>query len=109
MGRPFTDLLREHRNGLTHDELSDALRDLVAAVTDEGKAGSLTFTVSIKPMGKGDGLEVSADIKVKPPKKTPGAAIFFATPDNALQKQDPRQKEMELRDIGPAVAHRGVA
>ena len=32
MGRPFTDLLREHRSGLTHDELSDALRDLVAAV-----------------------------------------------------------------------------
>jgi hypothetical protein len=109
MSRPFNDLLREHRNGLTHDELSDALRDLVAAVTDEGKAGSLTFTVKIKPMGKGDGLEVSAEVVSKPPKKTPGISIFFATPDNALQKQDPRQKEMELRDIGPSVAHRGVA
>jgi hypothetical protein len=109
MSRPFNDLLREHRNGLTHDELSDALRDLVAAVTDEGKAGSLTFTVKIKPMGKGDGLEVSAEIKSTPPKKTPGVSIFFATLDNALQKQDPRQKEMELRDIGPSAAHRGVA
>lgn len=109
MGRPFTDLLREHRSGLTHDELSDALRELVAAVTDEGKAGSLTLTVKIKPMGKGEGLEVSAEIKSKPPAKTPGVSIFFATPGNDLQRQDPRQKEMELREIGPSAAHRGVA
>ena len=107
--RPFNDLLREHRGGLTHDELSDALNELVAAVTEENRAGTLTFTVSIKPLGKADGLEVSADIKVKPPKKTPGAAIFFATPENNLVRQDPRQTTMELRDIGPAAAHRGVA
>lgn len=66
MPRPFTDFLRAHRNGLTHDELADALNELVAAVTEEGKSGTLTFTVSIKPMGKGDGLEVAAEVKVKP-------------------------------------------
>jgi len=109
MSRPFNDLLREHRNGLTHDELSDALRDLVAAVTDEGKAGSLTFTVKIKPMGKGDGLEVSAEIKSTPPKKTPGVSIFFATPEGNLERQDPRQQAMELREILPASVARGLA
>lgn len=109
MARPFNDLLREHRGGLTHDELSDALADLVAAVTDEGKAGSLTFTVKIKPMGKGEGLEVSADIKSKPPAKTPGVSIFYATPENALVREDPRQKSMDLREIGPALAAKGIA
>lgn len=107
--RPFYDFLREHRNGVTHDELADALNDLVAAVTEENKAGTLTFTVSIKPMGKSDGLEVSAEIKVKPPKKTAGVSIFFATPENNLVRQDPRQQSMELRELGPATAHRGVA
>lgn len=107
--RPFYDFLREHRNGITHDELADALNELVTAVTEENKAGTLTFTVSIKPMGKSDGLEVSADIKIKPPKKTAGVSIFFATPENNLQRQDPRQQSMELRDIGPQQAHRGVA
>ena len=109
MARAFHDLLREHRGGLTHDELSDALRDLVAAVTDEGKAGSLTFTVKIKPMGKGEGLEVSADIKSKPPAKTPGVSIFYATPENSLVREDPRQKSMDLREIGPALAAKGLA
>ena len=109
MSRPFQDLLREHRGGLIHDEISEALADLVAAVTDEGKAGSITVTFKIKPMGKGEGLEVSADIKSKPPAKTPGVSIFFATPENSLVREDPRQKSMDLREIGPAAAHRGIA
>jgi hypothetical protein len=109
MSRPFQDLLREHRGGLTHDELSDALADLVAAVTDEGKAGSLTVTFRIKPMGKGEGLEVSADIKARPPAKTPGVSIFFATPENALVREDPRQKALDLREVPPASAARGLA
>lgn len=107
--RPFYDFLREHRNGITHDELADALNELVAAVTEENKAGSLTFTVSIKPMGKSDGLEVSAEIKVKPPKKTAGVSIFFATPENNLVRVDPRQQSMELREIAPTMPHRGLA
>ena len=109
MSRPFQDLLREHRGGLTHDELSDALHDLVAAVTDEGKAGSLTVTFKVKPMGKGEGLEVSADIKCKPPVKTPGVSIFFATPENALVREDPRQKNLDLREVPPASVARALA
>jgi len=103
------DFLREHRNGVTHDDLSDALQALVAAVTEEGKGGTLTFSVAVKPMGKSDGLEVSADVKIKPPKPTPGVSIFFASPENNLVRQDPRQQAMELREIGPTLAHKGIA
>lgn len=101
--RAFHDFLREHRNGVTHDELSDALQDLVAAVIEEQKAGKLTLTVSIKPLGKSDGLEVSAEVKSVPPKTQPGVSIFFASPENNLVRQDPRQQTMELREIGPIV------
>lgn len=38
--RPFLDLLREHRNGLTHDELTDALNELVEAVAAERKGAA---------------------------------------------------------------------
>lgn len=107
--RPFMDFLRDHRNGLTHDQLSDHLQALVAAVTAEGKKGELVIKIAVKPMGKGDGLEVTADIVAKPPKETPGSAIFFATPENNLVRQDPRQQTMELREIGPTMAHRGIA
>lgn len=107
--RPFHDLLREHRNGLTHDELSDALNELVTAVTEEKRAGSLTFSVNVKPYGKDGALEVSVDVKVKPPKKTPGSSIFYVSPDNNLVRDDPRQTKMELRDVGAPMPHRGLA
>lgn len=107
--RPFMDFLREHRTGITHDLLSDALQELVAAVTQEGKAGTLTLKIGVKPMGKSDGLEVSAEVVTKPPKETPGVSIFFPTPENNLVRQDPRQSAMELREITPTQAYKGVA
>ena len=106
--RPFMDFLREHRNGITHDLLSDAMQELVAAIVQEQKAGSLTVKFTIKPRGKDDGLDVYADIKSTPPKETPGMAIFFATPDNNLSREDPRQRAMDLREV-PAAAFKGVA
>ena len=106
--RPFMDFLREHRTGITHDILSDALQELVAAVTQEGKAGKLVLTIGVKPMGKSDGLEVSAQIECKPPKETAGVAIFFPTPDNNLVRVDPRQQAMELHEV-PAAAFKGIA
>ena len=108
--RPFYDFLREHRNGVTHDDISDALQDLVSAVVTEGKAGKLTVTINIKPAGRESGaLEVSTEIKSAPPKATPGTSIFFASPENNLIRHDPRQATMELREIGPVMAHKGVA
>lgn len=107
--RPFMDFLREHRNGSTHDELSDKLQELVAAVTEEERSGTLTFTIMLKPMGKHDGLEVAADVKIKPPKPKAGVSLFFASPENNLVRQDPRQAAMELREVGPASVARGLA
>lgn len=108
--RPFTDLLREHGNGTTHDDLSDALQELVAKVAEHQKAGKLTFTISIKPAGRDSGaLEVGADIKLALPKAAPAVSIFFVSPANNLVRQDPRQAALELKELGPALAHRGVA
>jgi len=108
-GRPFADLLRDHRGGLTHDELTDHLQDLVAAVTDEKKGGYITLTIAIKPMGRGDGLEVSCEIKAKPPTKPAGVSIFYATPENSLVRDDPRQKTMDLREVPSAAVARTLA
>lgn len=101
--RAFHDWLREHRNGATHDELSDALQELVAAVAEEGKAGKLTLTISLKPADTKDGaLYVSDDIKISPPRRSKSGSIFFVSPDNTLIREDPRQPKLELREIGPS-------
>jgi len=80
-------LLQEHRAGATQDLISESLRDLVASVSDENRAGSLTITISVKPIGKGDGLEVGIAHSAKMPKTVPGSAVFFATPSNDLSRR----------------------
>ncbi len=107
--RPFMDFLREHRNGLTHDQLSDALNELVAAVTAENKSGTLTLKIGIKPSGNSGALEVSAEVKTTPPKSAPGVAIFWPSPENNLVRQDPRQMAMTLQEIPASSPHKGLA
>jgi hypothetical protein len=105
----FMDFLREHRHGATHTELTELLQQLTAAVVEERKAGSLTLKITVKPLAKGDGLEVSCDHKLAAPLPVPGVSIFYPTPGNDLVRQDPRQQAMDLKEIGPAEAHRGIA
>jgi hypothetical protein len=106
--RPFMDWLREQRGGHTHDELSDALQELVAAVTSEGKAGTLVFTIKVAPAGKSDALEVTDRIVVKGPPQTRSASLWFPTPENNLIREDPKQMTLELREI-PAGVHKALA
>jgi hypothetical protein len=105
----FVKLLQEHRSGATHDDISEAIRDLVAAVSEERRGGKLVITLSVKPMGKSDGLEVSVETKLTPPRPSPGMSIFFATPNNELTRVDPRQSTMELREAPPAHVARNLA
>jgi type I site-specific restriction endonuclease len=105
--RPFLDLLREHRNGVTHDELSQALQEVVAAVSTEGKAGKLQLTIAVKPHGDG-AVMVMDEVKVTVPKKTKGGSLFFVTPENNLARQDPKQPNLPLREIGGADAPREI-
>jgi hypothetical protein len=105
----FMDFLREHRAGATHAELTEAMRALTLAVGEERRAGKITLTITLKPLAKGDGLEAHADVKLAAPAPVPGVSIFYPTPEGNLVRQDPRQQSMELREIGPAEAHRGLA
>lgn len=101
------DLLREHRNGLTHDELTDEMQALVAAVTEERKKGTLTLRITLEP--KGDGTVMLVDeIVSKPPKRTKGGSLFFVTPENNLARQDPKQPNLPLREV-PASAAKALA
>ena len=108
--RPFLDTLRELGQGVTHDELSDKLQELVAAVVDTSKGGKLSITIAIKPTdGKSGAVVVSAEVKSTLPKHPAPSSVFFVSPENNLVRQDPRQIAMELREIPPASAARALA
>ncbi|MDR1661242.1 MAG: hypothetical protein LBR95_02270 [Azoarcus sp.] len=48
MPRPITDTLRHIGGGVFLDTASDAMADLVNAVSSSGKAGKITLEVAIK-------------------------------------------------------------
>lgn len=92
--RPFTDTLRGIRRGGLAEELSEELNRLTKACTETGRAGELVLKIKLKP-GKGGHIEVLDDVSLRLPKPERGVSIFFATPDNNLQQNDPRQGELE--------------
>lgn len=83
------------------EEATEALNDLVHATTETGKAGSLTLTIKMKPIGgKAGQMELETDVKAKLPQPTKGKTILFTTVDNNLSRQDPRQQTLEgVRDV----------
>ena len=102
--RPFAEFLLEQNRGRTHNELSEALVDLVARVEDTGKKGTLTLTVTVEPLkGNESCLQVSDEIKLKLPEHDRGASIFFRGRDGNLQRDDPNQPSFfdVLRDTPP--------
>lgn len=103
--RPFADFLREQSGGKSHDELSEGLHDLIAKVSDTGKAGSITYVVTVKPLK--DDLEVfivSDEIKLKLPEHDRKASMFYPDENGNLTRTDPRQLTFDsLREVPAGV------
>jgi hypothetical protein len=100
----FPETILQMDNGATVAELSDALEKVVAAVRAAGKRGSITLTIKVAPASKGstDVLMVESQVSSKLPEPDRGMTIFYATEDNHLVRNDPKQQMLPLRvvDIG---------
>jgi len=93
--RPFTDTLRDMRKGRVVDAATEQLAEVVRAVLENSKPGSLTLTLKVEPQGKGDNAVVlSAKIATKVPQPKLPDALFFADLDGDLFRDDPTQREM---------------
>lgn len=90
--RDFALFLMEHAKGRSHDDLSAALRAVVLAVSETGKPGKLTYTLTIRPQSNVEGAVLIADaIKTSVPEFDRAESIFFATESGDLTRSDPRQ------------------
>jgi hypothetical protein len=108
--RPFADVLRDLGKGHVSDEMSVMLNELVQAVRDYGRKGTLTLTVDVMPVkGNTEMLAVAAQVTSKPPKSDPVSAIFYATSEGNLVRDDPRQMDLPLREVASADARLGQA
>lgn len=94
--RPFASVLQEIQQGVAHDELSVAFRDLILAVEETGKGGKLTFTLDVKPLKSGDGVLVLTPAHaVKLPQHDRKASLFYATKNGNVTKDNPNQLDFD--------------
>jgi len=97
----FQETILQINNGATVAELSEALERVVAAVRLAGKSGSITLTLKVAPASKRstDVLMVESQVRVKLPEPERGVSIFYATEDNRLVRNDPKQQQLPLRVV----------
>jgi hypothetical protein len=92
----FAAFLCQHARGRTERELSAKLRELVEAVEETGKGGSITYVLSVKPQAQTEhAVLVTDEIKTKLPQLDRPASIFFADERYRLVRTDPRQLSFE--------------
>lgn len=83
------------------DEAGAKFSELVQAVTNHQKAGTLTLKIAIKPSTAG-AMAVKADVAIKKPQGLPPESLLWATPEGNLIAEDPRQTKFDLKPAAPS-------
>jgi hypothetical protein len=93
-------VLRDIRKGRPVEEATMALADVVRAVDETGKEGSVTITLKIKPAKHG-GPEKTliAEVKSKKPIADIAPAVFFSDRMATCTASTPNQEEMPLGEV----------
>jgi hypothetical protein len=99
--KPFAATLQEIAAGDLHARLSEHLQQLVMAVTDTGKKGTLGVTLTVAPIKPGNvtNLVVSAKTTLKTPEGDEASAVFFTDKAGNLRRDDPNQPTLPLREL----------
>ncbi|HXI90493.1 MAG TPA: hypothetical protein VNH18_29435 [Bryobacteraceae bacterium] len=97
----FLEVVASHRSGDILPELDEKLTEVLQAVRSTGKQGAIALVLKVKPYSKGkiETVLIEDEIKVKIPELDKGGSIFFATDDDELLLNDPRQQNLDLREI----------
>ena len=98
-GAYFTQTLAKISYGDAADQASDMLADLVKAVGEHEREGTLTLTLTVKPRGKDSGqVEVTAKTTTKLPVREIAPSMFFVTEEGGLVRDNPRQKNFPFAE-----------
>jgi hypothetical protein len=98
--KAFAVLLQELRDGKTHGEMTSGIDELLAAVANTGKPGSITLKIEVKPASKGtdvDKVMIFDKIAIALPKPERGTDVYWLTTDNELSRSHPKQNSLDLR------------
>lgn len=98
--RMITDVISDIRGGKVTNYASELLQQLVLAVEETNKGGSITITLKVKP-DKTDENMITIDpvVDVKMPKRDLSGGIFFFDEAGNVTRTDPKQTEMALSAV----------
>lgn len=106
--KAFNQFLVDLNDGSTHSGLTADLTELLQAVQNTGRGGSLTLKIKIASASKGgssvDKITITADRKLELPKPEQPQDFFWLTDDAEPTRQHPRQHALDLRN---AIDERG--
>lgn len=104
--KSFTKQLTELNEGSTHAALTNDLAELLRAVREQGKSGSLTLKLKVAPAIKTNGgyidkITMTCDVKLELPKPAQPADFFYLSEDDDVEttRVHPRQSELPLRTV----------
>lgn len=77
-------------------DLGEKLQELVAAIQNTGKAGTLALKLTVKPAGKNnsDAIIVTDEVLLKAPRTAPRESFFFPDANHNLLRTDPNQNAL---------------
>lgn len=84
------------------DYAGQKFSNLVKAVVDTNKLGTITLKITVKPSTAG-ALAIKPEVRTTMPKGLPAEALLWPTPDGNLVSEDPRQTKLELRPVNQPV------
>lgn len=93
----FSDWLAIHREGILDSELVDHFAEVIDAVVQTGKAGSVTVKFTIA--NNGSAFVVTDQVTTKAPNPTDGR-IYWRGIDGSLQRSNPLQPSLKYDDDG---------
>lgn len=99
-GNMFLATLQRHRGGLTLEEASAQLAELVSAVALSGKGGTLTLKLAVRPASRGKSAVVVQDkLTITLPKVEAEESFWFATEAGELCTDDPKQRQLPFAAV----------
>ncbi len=99
---PFSQQIAHLAKGTLDAELTQVLTELVKAINDHRKKGSISVTLSLKPEvvhGEVTMITVSPDVKVSSPQPQRMSSRMWPTFDGDLLRNDPDQVELDLKEV----------
>lgn len=86
----FSKFLGEYQGGILDDTLGKELAKLTEAVSKQGKKGTMSLNITLKPAGNGK-MDLSITYASKPPIDNTVSGLMFVDDDNNLVPTDPNQ------------------